>query len=683
MATTQYGQVVDPEKLMQVRGLFDSEPTAADVTPPRPQLDANQKATNSQVEGVGLTSGLVTDNELLKELKTAFATEIKGGRQQVLKRVDKPEADKPSWADWVAPSLSISASLAAGIPAAARGAVVGAPFLGPYGAGVGATVFGLAATLPLVFGSEYAGNAVEDLVEGREFNPDRAFQEAMDAAQTDAIIQIALPLIGTGAKTIYTGGKKLLTGKAGLTDDAIEEVVDLQARLKDYDPNLTLLPASATRGKKTYSTQIARVSQLSKRTVERLLTGYDKYMGAQINEVIGKFKGATPFEQGEALQTFIQQSKMAIDDIVDPIYKNIDKLGKGVIVDPAQAGMDLAQQFKKKHRGKSITDPKTGGTTVRSAYPTPATASAVSRLRNLPSDLNFYEAHKRLSEAKKRLYNANKSTTKDSDLVEVLGAEVDMYAKVMKEAADTLSPALRKEYEDVTNFYSKSRDVVTASFLDKAVKVLDPSQIGAMLTKDGLEVPVSQIKNLKKLAAELKSNLPKGSTVKGLDEDPLSGIRKGYLEQMFKLGGEGGQKSIAKFQKKLQEPKFKATFDALFEGTPVVKNMDRVLKDLDILDNINKGGGGLQLSVAGAEYGVAKGSNPNILANLRDLIPSFMAKRNIKQKNVDKLINMIKAATEAERRGVKLSPSYAMELNNLLGVIKVGQGVGAASGTMD
>ena len=682
MATTQYGQVVDPEKLMQVRGLFDSEPSSTDVAPPRPQLDANQKATNSQVEGVGLASGLVTDNKLLEELKTAFATEVKGGRQQVLKRVDKPETDKPSWADWVAPSLSISASLAAGIPAARYGAMAGAAFP-PYGPAVGATVAGLAATIPLVFGSEYAGNAVEDLVEGREFNPDRAFQEAMDAAQTDAIIQIALPVIGTGAKTIYTGGKKLLTGKAGLTDDAIEEVVDLQARLKNYDPDLTLLPASATRGKKTYSTQIARVSQLSKKTVERLLTGYDKYMGAQINEVIGKFKGATPFEQGEALQTFIQQSKMAIDDIVDPIYKNIDKLGKGVIVDPAQAGMALSQQFKKKHRGKSITDPETGRITVRSAYPTSATASAVSRLRNLPSDLNFYEAHKRLSEAKKRLYNANKSTTKDSDLVEVLGAEVDMYAKVMKEAADTLSPALRKEYEDVTNFYSKSRDVVTASFLDKAVKVLDPSQIGAMLTKDGLEVSVSQIKNLKKLAAELKSKLPKGSTVKGLDEDPLSGIRKGYLEQMFKLGGEGGQKSIAKFQKKLQEPKFKATFDALFEGTPVVKNMERVLKDLDILDSINKGGGGLQLSVAGAEYGVAKGSNANILASIRDLIPSFLAKRNIKQKNVDKLINMIKAATEAERRGVKLSPSYAMELNNLLGVIKVGQGLGAASGTME
>lgn len=682
MATTQYGQVVDPEKLMQVRGLFDSEPSSTDVAPPRPQLDANQKATNSQVEGVGLASGLVTDNKLLEELKTAFATEVKGGRQQVLKRVDKPETDKPSWADWVAPSLSISSSLAAGIPAARYGAMAGAAFP-PYGPAVGATVAGLAATIPLVFGSEYAGNAVEDLVEGREFNPDRAFQEAMDAAQTDAIIQIALPVIGTSAKTIYTGGKKLLTGKAGLTDDAIEEVADFQARLKDYDPDLTLLPAAATRGKKTYSTQIARVSQLSKKTVERLLAGYDKYMGAQINEVIGKFKGATPSEQGEALQTFIQQSKMAIDDIVDPIYKNIDKLGKGVIVDPAQAGMALAQQFKKKHRGKSITDPETGRITVRSAYPTSATASAVSRLRNLPSDLNFYEAHKRLSEAKKRLYNANKSTTKDSDLVEVLGAEVDMYAKVMKEAADTLSPALRKEYEDVTNFYSKSRDVVTASFLDKAVKVLDPSQIGAMLTKDGLEVPVSQIKNLKKLAAELKSNLPKGSTVKGLDEDPLSGIRKGYLEQMFKLGGEGGQKSIAKFQKKLQEPKFKATFDALFEGTPVVKNMERVLKDLDILDNINKGGGGLQLSVAGAEYGVAKGSNPNILASIRDLIPSFLAKRNIKQKNVDKLINMIKAATEAERRGVKLSPAYAMELNNLLGVIKVGQGLGAASGTME
>lgn len=682
MATTQYGQVVEPDKLTQVRGLFDSEPTAADVAPPRPQLDANQKATNSQVGGVGLTGGRVTDEDLLAKLNKSFATEIKGGRQQILNKIDKPESDKPSWADWVAPSLSITSSLAAGIPAARLGAIAGAPF-SPYGSLVGATAAGLIATLPLVFGSEYAGNAVEDLVEGREFNPDRAFQEALDAAQTDAIIQIALPVIGTSIKTAYTAGRQLLTGKAGLTDDAIEEVVDLQTRLKNYDPDLTLLPVSASRGKKTYATQIARVSQLSKRTVQGLLSGYDKFMGAQINDVIVKFKGATPFQQGEALQTFIQQSKMAIDDIVDPIYKNIDKLGKNVIVDPAQAGMDLARQFKKKHRGKSVTDPATGRTTVRSAYPTAATAEAVSRLRNLPSDLNFYEAHKRLSEAKKRLYNANKSTTKDSDLVEVLGAEVDMYAKVMKEASETLSPALRKEYEEVTNFYSKSRDVVTASFLDKAVKVLDPSQIGAMLTKDGLEVPVSQIRNLKKLASELKSKLPKGSTVKGLDDDPLSGIRKGYLEQMFKLGGEGGQSSAAKFQKKLQEPKFKATFDALFEGTPVVKNMERILKDLDIFENINKAGGGMQLSVAGAEYGVAKGANPNILASIRDLVPSFMAKRAIKQKNVDKLINMIQAATEAERRGVKLSPAYAMELNNLLGVIKVGQGVGAASGTMD
>tara|TARA_R110000744_G_scaffold378722_1_gene495272 strand:- start:47 stop:2089 length:2043 start_codon:yes stop_codon:yes gene_type:complete len=680
MSMEQYRQVMDPDKLAALGGLFDSTPKAIEPEAPRTPV---QKQEDASAAYNAVVTSRVTNEETVSRLQKSFSKEVKGGREQLLLEVTKPEVDMPTWADWVSPALSISSSLAAGIPAARAGAAAGAAFP-PYGPAVGATLFGMAATLPLVFGSEYAGNAVEDLAEGRKFDPDRAFQEAIDAAQTDAIIQIALPVIGTAVKSGVTLAKRVYTGKVGLTDDAIDTVANFQQKLKDFDSEATLLPVMASRGSNTYMTQIAQVSQLSKRTVERLLSTYDKYMGAQINDVMVQFRGATPTEQGEALRTFIQQADLAIDDIVDPIYRNIDQAGKGVIINPQAAGMALAKKVTQEFRGKTVRNPQTGLQTMTPAYPTGAVSSAVSDLKNLPNDLTFFEAHKRLSKVKGRLYNAqNTSANKDLDLINVLADTADMYKQVMMETADTLSPALKKEYEDVTRFYSESKGVVSLSFLDKALNVSDPSQVGALITKTGFELPVKQIKELKKLAAQLSSKLPKGSTVTGLKTDPLEGIRRGYLEELFKLGGEGGQPSLVAFQNKLKEPKFKATFDELFKGTPVPAKIDVLLKELDILANVNKLGGGMQLQVASAEYGAVKGANPNILKTLRDLAPSFMANRAIKQKSVDNYISMVKAATEAEKRGVKLSPSYALQLNNLLGIVKVGQGLGAASGTME
>ena len=680
MADSNMQRVVDPTLLLELEGLFSQEaPKTADILDSQERVKMPTQSPTSSFPALQR----VTDEDTLKKLEEAFSTEITVARKQNLLKVSNPEIDKPTWADWVSPALSISSTLAVGGRGAQIGESLGRSFYPPYGSVVGATVGGLVATIPLVFGSEYAGNAVEDLVEGREFNPDRAFQEAVDAAQTDAIIQIALPVIGTTGKTVYTAGKKLLTGKSGLTDDSIESVVNFQKKLKDFDPQATLLPIQASRGKKTYLTQIASVSQLSKKTVERLLETYDLYMGNQLNDIIRQFRGATPTEQGKALQVFIQQADQAIADIVSPIYKNIDALGKEVIVDPAEAGRTLAKKYRNIYRGKEVVNPETKRRTTRSAYPTSAVSKAVSDLKNLPSNLNFFEAHKRLSKAKQRLYNAQNSTDKDADLIDVLKDTVDMYKGVMDDASSSLSPALKKEYDDVTSFYSRSKDVVSQSFLQKAMNVNDPSEIGALITREGFELPVSQIKELKKLAAELKGKLPKGSTARGLELDPLEGIRKGYLEELFNLKGVGGINNLNTFRKKLDEPKFRATFNELFKGTAVSAKITTVLEELEILNNINKIGGGLQLSIASAEYGVVTGSNPSILKSIRDLVPSFLANREIKTKQVDKLINMIKGATEAEKRGVKLSPYYALELNNLLGVIKIGQGVGAASGTFE
>ena len=639
---------------------------------PQPSAAIPSTTVEGQERDSTIGGSVITDEAARKRAASLFEQPLTQDQREILLAVGTDDEDPNTWADWVSPGLTLATTIPAGIASFKFGAAAGtpiAPAFGPFAPAVPVatgTIASVATTFPLVFASEYAGNAVEDYVEGREFDPNRAFQEALDAAQTDALIQAAFPLVGASVKFVAKGGKRLLTGKNGLTDESIDDVVDLQKRLKEYDPNTTLLPIQAARGegrRNTIATQIAMTSLLSRRTVQRLLETYDTYMGAQMGKVIQSFRGATPGQQGQALRTFIQQTDQAIDDIVGPIYKNIQARAGKVVVDPSAAGKEIADQYRNvTFRGRMKVDPKTGKPTQTPNIPTPATKRALSELANLPNNLNFFEAHKRLSKVKQRLYNAQMSTTRDQDLIDVLSDTVDMYKKVMGDAAQNLDPVLKKEYDEVTKFYSDGTDVVNASFLKKAVETLDPADVGRLMTREGLELPVKQIKELKALAVKIRGQLPKDSKVTGLDLDPLEGIRRGYLEELFKLEGKGGTKSISAFIKKMEEPRFRATFNELFKGTTASKNIDQILKDFEILDNMDKLGSGFSLQVASAEVGALQMKNKNVLEMLRNVVPSILANRKIQQKEVDKLIGLIKTATEAEKRGVKLPPDYFLEL---------------------
>ena len=131
----------------------------------------------------------VTDPKLLAKLNFGDATE-----ETVIDPTSTAE-DPNTWADWIAPVLEVGSALAVASPAAATGATFGAPFFPPFGSAAGALVFSAGASAAAVFASKFAGEGAEALIEGREFNPDLAVQEALDAAQTDAI---ATTVLGIG-----------------------------------------------------------------------------------------------------------------------------------------------------------------------------------------------------------------------------------------------------------------------------------------------------------------------------------------------------------------------------------------------------------------------------------------------------------------------------------------------------
>ena len=612
------------------------------------ELNANPRAEMS----------LITDETVLKQLKEGFSPEIESVLDSQIDRVNAPQTKDPeTWADWVSPALELGSALSVVGPATAKGAALGAP-LGPAGSFAGGLLGGVAASAAAVYASRFAGENIEDLIEGREFNPDRAVQEAMDSAQTDAIVST---LFGVGAPVLSRGYQ------AGKTFVATKKNLDFE--------NIDLLPSMVSPNSKVAEilTNVAKVSQITKGTVDRYLKTYGTYMGDQAGQLLSTFKAGGPLKQGEALQALITQTDQALRELVDPLYKNIDALGKGVVVDAGSEGKKLARTLKQNYRAEPKLN-KDGEIIPQFRYPNGSVASDIKYLETLPTDLSFYEAHKRLSMVKKRLYNAGRGTDVDADRVTILQQTADMLTASMTKAAGTLNPELLKEYKEVTNMYAKGQKVVTGTWLQKALEINDPAQIGAMLTQKGNTYGFKEIAELKKLAAEYKAKLPKDSKIEGLDVDPMIGIRKGFLAETLRTTPAQGIGSFEKLRKQMEDPRYRETFDALFAGTSTPKKVQSLFDELAVLERVQSGGAGFALSVSSRELSAP--ANPEVSGMLKAFLPAFIASRALATKNIDKVINMTKAAKEASKQGKQLPKDFKAQLQMLLTGQKVGLGLG-------
>jgi len=199
--------------------------------------DIRSSATTEEIETFLVGQGIVppTDFEqFLYEVNTP-------ARQKALQAIEEIEVDPQTSADYITPALE----LALGIPAATVGTALGASggfaVGGPPGAFVGSTTLGTLFSSSAVGAANIIGETVESLVEGRKVDPAASFEQAKDAAQTDAIMSAGLGIVfGAGGK-IYRKGKELVGGKKGLPDEDIEIIKELPVGLYNIKNFITTL----------------------------------------------------------------------------------------------------------------------------------------------------------------------------------------------------------------------------------------------------------------------------------------------------------------------------------------------------------------------------------------------------------------------------------------------------------
>ena len=608
-------------------------------------------------------------------------------RQRVLQNVEEFQVDEETFADYITPVLELGLGIPAATIAGTVGAGLGYAYGGPLAVPPVAGAFATTASSAAVFGANFIGENLEALIEGRKLNPQAALSQAVDAAQTDALISSALGTVGLVGGTAFKIGKQVIGGKKGLPDEEIELIQELQAELKEMGSTLQPQMVEPNRAATEIIGSFAKVSQITKRTVDNLVETYGTYMGKQTEQLVTMFKGGTPGEQGQAVQALVAQVDTALDEIVAPMYAQISKVGKGVTLDLKETAKDRALSFKREnYRRDPKVNEKTGEVSEDFGGLKGKAKAVIEEIENYPSNLTFSEAHQRLSSVKRDLHAARTASTKDPQYIKALSLARDVLQDGMNEGAERLSPSLQKQYKDVSDYYAQGQKVVTDTFLEKAMDVLDPSQIGALMTTDGFTLGVDQINTLKKLALKYADELPDSSLVgdklaKELRaNDPIEGMRKGFLEQVLKFEGAGGAQSVRNFAEQLKDPKFRATFKHLFAGTPVDKKINVLIDKLDILERGASGGAGFQLTVAGAEQGAAKAvaSEPfSITQQFVNFLPGLLARKNLKVGEIDKTINLISAATAAQRKGVKLDRKFEDILKSTMLGVKIGVGLGA------
>jgi len=691
VATTN--QVTDPATLALLRG----EPM------PSEGMGASPVDQSMLIPVTPNPTGAVSDTELLEKLNDSWqADNINPSDVIDILTYEATSGEEVDPFDWKKTVAGMSASIAASIPQGKRGYEWGQrlasklPNRGAFGvvkAGipvVTGAVRGSLASGAALGTTEFSYDTVDALVSGEDFDPSEAFSQAWDAAETDFIYSSAGSLGLPVVTKVYRGGKegaKVLrakfpkrqpvAGKAGLADESINQIVKLQEQLKEM--GASLLPSMVTdkTGPK-FLEQIAKVSKFTKGTVENYFNIYGQFMGKQVDEMVSMFSNQGPRKQGQVLQAFISQNENALAKIVDPIYKGLAIKGKGVIIDVRGKAQQLADEISQSGQYRAQPKVTKDGEVLEQTSARGKVAQVIADLRATPDNLNFYEAHQRLSKVKSNIADLRSSSNPDNNLVDVLVKQQKLLEEGMNTSAKKLSPALQKEYADVTAYYKRGREVVSAEWLKAAMKNNDPATIGRILTQDGLSEGIIQIKGLRRAAAQFKKDLPKppkGSSqrevdeykemLKGLDVDPLEGIRRGFLDEILRSSPDDAINSALKFSNKLKEPRFRETFDELFKGTGVSAKMDEMLENLIILSRTDKTEQALGLTVAGAEQRAL--TEPKLGVLFKSVIPGLLAGRQITSKKMDKLISLQKAAIAAEKQGLNITHQLAISLDKLVG----------------
>jgi hypothetical protein len=266
-------------------------------------------------------------------------------------------------------------------------------------------------------------------------------------------------------------------------------------------------------------------------------------------------------EAGKSYKEAIKDAQSELSLAANEAYGVIERAGKNVSVDVSPIANDALARLKE------------AADISRSGTPNIALSDqVVTQLKNisdLKGNITFTQAHKLRSDLNAQLRDVKNEFGSNSPLVAVLSQNINAIEQAMDLSASKLNPKLKEAYRETSNFY---RESTTELFPESLAKLNNKTveRVGDTIFATGNVTEIEQLYKSLERAQTINPKLNVGEIKSSLQKNYLSGL----------IGTEGQETAVASLlslDKKLQDKKFKRTFDAAIPDEEIRNNIKTLI----------------------------------------------------------------------------------------------------------
>ncbi len=701
------------------------------------------KYTNEQLKSYAIANGLATEEDYNKDIKTN--------------------------ADY----LSLIGEFGGATAGAIYGASVGSsiPVLGTIiGGGIGAGL------------GYFAGEIAESYVEDRDFDLEQETANAIKTGATDALFSTGFGIVGKGLSAVYKplrnifqpvyvkGGTesevadialaikrgettleevasrsdisqeqiKLISENIGKRQEELERVSKLHTKLQERGTGL--LPTQAVPEYRTgeFAQDYASSSYFLGRNYDNILEEQDNYITAQFSELLGRAaKDKTREETGIALTRLVNDSDKALQAVVDPLYKAIDKegavfVGTGNVKNAVKRTYDKllsktkaqqsvmkvvsniperlspAEVVKEKRKlaqiypnvkqdpvarqmvnsaVKNLNNTLKGKKFVRPISTIKLGQEALNELTTKTGEAGITGAHKTLanklvnlrdsmsfSEAHKELSNLK---ALQRDMQKSVGEKSTKAEALINKAIGSLEESMETTAKNFNPELKKKYDAVKTMYRE-GVNTIHGDWIVKALRKDNVaDIGQYLVKSGENIGVkEVKALIAKAKELKvnNAGDNLLESIEKEFINNLFPQ--KNANEGLS-FMRRMNEGKFADTFNAIVGKQKGQKLLD-LGREIELMSKGIKGSEtALSLSIRSGE--ISQIRRPSVLGVLGYGLLGWAAKKGLDPKRINKQINELKVINSKLSKGEPIPQGLLNNMMNNLGqtAAMTGLGVGA------
>jgi len=409
------------------------------------------------------------------------------------------------------------------------------------------------------------GTVTKQQIEGLQGNRQpltKQFAEQLSNTINEVTVDAAGNVVFKLGGTLFKVAKEKLASKGLFTTKAAPDVEikrQVQALLEEEGlGGLTRFQVkpSATSG---VIESIGRGSIAGKGTFAKLEEANTTALQNKRDKILNEFtpKIIDDVEAGKNYKDAIKDAQAGLSSAAGEAYGVIERAGKNVSVDVSPIANNALARLK-----EAADISKSGTPNIA------LSDQVVTQLKNisdLKGNITFTQAHKLRSDLNAQLRDVKNEFGANSPLVAVLSQNINAIEQAMDLSASKLNPRLKEAYRETSNFY---RESTTELFPESLAKLNNKTveRVGDTIFATGNVTEIEQLYKSLERAQTINPKLNVGEIKSSLQKNYLSGL----------IGTEGQEtavSSLLSLDKKLQDKKFKRTFDAAIPDEEIRNNI--------------------------------------------------------------------------------------------------------------